>query len=196
MTFEFIKKLKEKEPEAVVSTIALMAYNPSIGRVLERGGVKKFQKMALSFSQKLPQIRSKDGFNKFHREWVEKIRKEIKTNKGFICSYGQAQKAINVFLKLYVDWSHLPNAKTAKRILPFLHVPLDSLLMGAIKKEFPREYQQMVLPIYRKNKIKFTLSLSKMSQHEIYFSWQELLRKIHPQKPLLLDVAWYINREK
>jgi hypothetical protein len=31
-------------------------------------------------------------------------------------SYGQAQKAVNVFLKVYVDWAKLPDRRNALRL--------------------------------------------------------------------------------
>jgi len=39
---ELVGLLSGKEPEAVTRTMAMMAYIPSIGRVLEPGGVGKF----------------------------------------------------------------------------------------------------------------------------------------------------------
>ena len=41
-----VKSLKANEGKAIVQTLAFMSYNPSIGRVLERDGVKKFQRLA------------------------------------------------------------------------------------------------------------------------------------------------------
>ena len=40
-----IKVLLENEEKCIVEVMAFMSYNPSIGRDLEKGGVKKFQKM-------------------------------------------------------------------------------------------------------------------------------------------------------
>jgi hypothetical protein len=62
----FIKKLKEEEEKAIVGGMALMAYNPSIGRVLEKRGVKKFQKMALKRTHNLKNISARAAFDKFH----------------------------------------------------------------------------------------------------------------------------------
>src|ERR1035438_592956 len=60
-------------------------------------------------------------------------------------SWGQAQKPLNVFLKVYVAWARLPEATVAERLDHFLHVPLDSVLMGFMKKEFPHEYRQHIV---------------------------------------------------
>jgi len=94
--------------------MAFMSYNPSIGRVLEKGGVKTFQDMVVQKESKFKDINTKKKFDSFHKEWMFEFINSIKTNKNQECSYGQAQKAINVFMKLYVDWARLPNKKTAK----------------------------------------------------------------------------------
>lgn len=39
---ELVTLLSGREPEAITRTLAMMAYNPAIGRVLEKGGVAKF----------------------------------------------------------------------------------------------------------------------------------------------------------
>ncbi len=186
----FINELKKTEKRMIIEVMAFMSYNPSIGRVLEKGGVKKFQKMSLQKVYKLENIKSIDGFDKFHSNWISEFIDKIKTNKNEKCSYGQAQKPINVFLKLYVDWSGLPDQKTSRRILKFLHVPLDSILMKVISKKYERYYKSEIKHLLLKSQ-KF--SLSKINC-EIYMGWQKLFRNKYPKKPLLFDVAWAINR--
>ncbi len=58
-------------------------------------------------------------------------------------SYGQAQKPVNVFLKVYVDWAKLPDRKTAIRLAKYLHVPLDSVVMGRVRREHRDDYHQI-----------------------------------------------------
>jgi hypothetical protein len=122
----YLSELKKSEKQSIVEVMAFMSYNPSIGRVLEKGGVEKFQQMVLKKVEQLKSIVSIDNFDHFHRKWVQEFVRKIKTNKDKRCSYGQAQKAINVFLKVLVDWSNLPDRITAKRLKPYLHVTLDS----------------------------------------------------------------------
>jgi len=62
----FINELKKKEKRMIIEVMAFMSYNPSIGRVLEKGGVKKFQEMALQKVYKLEYIKLIDEFDKFH----------------------------------------------------------------------------------------------------------------------------------
>ncbi len=115
----------------------------------------------------------------------------IKTNDGHRCSYGQAQKAINVFLKLYVDWARRPNPKVANKILPFLHAPLDSILMGAIWEKYPNFYENDIRNVQKEYNA--NLSLSKIGRNE-YSKWQSFFRNRYSLKPLLFDIAWAINR--
>lgn len=142
---DFIEKLNTQETQSIIKVMAFMSYNSSIGRVLASGGVDDFQEMAIRKVKKLEKITSIKSFDNFHNIWVQEIINTIKLNKknkGKSCSYGQAQKPINVFLKLYVDWAKLPRPKIANILLPFLHVPLDSILMKNIKKEYKNFYKK------------------------------------------------------
>ncbi len=187
----FIRKLKSNEKISIVEVMAFMSYNPSIGRVLAKGGVKKFQKMAVRKIAGLKQIKDRKSFDRFHNGWVTEFINQIRTNANRKCSYGQAQKAINVFIKLFVDWASLPDSKTAKKLLPFLHVPLDSILMETIIEAYPRLYENDIKPPQKE--YNWNLSLSKIGKDE-YLRWQRFFRKKHTEKPLLFDIAWAINR--
>lgn len=167
-----------------------MSYNPSIGRVLKKGGVKLFQEMAIEKVSRLKRIKTEKGFDAFHKDWVSEFIEKIKTNKKCKCSYGQAQKAINVFLKLFVDWAKLPDKKTAKGILPFLHVPLDSILMEALSKKYKDFYKEKIKPLQTCNR---PFSLSQVDK-ETYNEWQKFFREKYRKKPLLFDIVWAMNR--
>ena len=39
---DLVNLLVGREPEAIIRTLAMMAYNPAIGRVLEEGSVVRF----------------------------------------------------------------------------------------------------------------------------------------------------------
>lgn len=186
-----IEKLKRQEKNIIVEVMAFMAYNPSIGRVLEKGGVKDFQAITLKKIEKIKDVKSVNDFDVFHKIWVSEIQKKIKTNskgKNDTCSYGQAQKPINVFLKLYVDWASLPDSATAKRIRPWLHVPLDSILMKELSKVYDDYFKKEIYPLQKSSWV-----LSKITQ-PIYEKWQILFREKYPIKPLLFDIVWAANR--
>lgn len=187
---EFIEKLKKKEKQSIIEVMAFMSYNPSIGRVLEKGGVKVFQAMAVKKVSKLKKINTEEEFDAFHKRWMFEFGNNIKTNKNIKCSYGQAQKAINVFLKLFVDWANLPNKNTAKKILPFLHVPLDSILMKKVSKNYIDFYKKEIKPLQEDNQ---NFRLSKVNER-IYVKWQNFFREKYSEKPLLFDIVWAINR--
>ena len=90
--------------------------------------------------------------------------------------------------------------------------------MGQIKDNFPNEYKEYVVTAYdsiRKdfkevliqqgkevndkelqrfiNPSKF--SLDGMIFGEMYFAWQQCLRNIYPERPVLLDVLWSLKRK-
>ena len=214
---DIIKKLKQEEASSVVSVLAMMSYIPSIGRVLEKGGVDKFEKIMLEEIRKLEKISSQDKFDSFHDSVIELIMKRIKTNKGEDMSYGQAQKPINVFFKVYIDWANKQTLKKSNHLRRLLHVPLDSIGMKEIIEKFPERYKKYVVSSY--DRIRDNLrksmtnngedfnesalrrvinpsdfSLKGIIRKDMYYAWQYYFRKIHSEKPVLLDVFWASNR--
>ena len=131
---ELTRLLAGKEPEAITRTLAMMAYNPAIGRVLEKGGVDRFADLMLETIPKLYGLVTRDHFESVHAGACERILASFKTNRGQNLSYGQAQKPLNVFLKVYVDWAKRPDTALAEKLTPLLHVPLDSLLMEFVAR--------------------------------------------------------------
>jgi len=186
-----IRWLKKNEQTAIDESIAMMSYNPSIGRVLKSGGVIKFKEIAVRKIKKLKNIKNQNQFDKYHNRFVLDVMKRIKkTATGKKISYGQGQKPVNVFLKVYVDWASYPNRQVSTRLRKFLHVPLDYRVMRYIKDERRSDFNKIVAPIYRKKGIGISaLSLGNIDK-DMYYAWQELCRKICPIKPLLLDVIW------
>lgn len=182
---EKVRLLKQLESKCVLCTIAMMAYNPSIGRVLKKGGVDQFIIIAWEKINNLRKIVSQNEFDKWHDNFVQAVKDKIGvTSKGESISYGQAQKPVNVFLKVYVDWANLPNHKIAQRLRPYLHVPLDSVVMKYVKSHFPTHFQD------------FRLRLNPLSSidKEQYYRWQQCFRRINPEKPLVIDVFWAVKR--
>ncbi len=186
-----IQWLKKNEQVAIDETIAMMSYNPSIGRVLEAGSVIKFKNIMIRKIKQLKNIKNKEQFDEFHNRFVIDVMDAIKkTSSGKKISYGHGQKPINVFLKVYVDWASYPKKEIARRLKRFLHVPLDSYVMWYIKDERREDFSKIVKPLYQKKNINISnLSLAHIDK-DIYYAWQELCRKICPAKPILLDVMW------
>jgi hypothetical protein len=138
----------------------------------------------------------------------------FKTNRDNPLSYGQAQKPLNVFLKVYVDYAGQPTADLAQKLRPLLHVPLDSLLMEFIAREFQNEYKARIPPLRQrlaewiagrmeKGTPKLVsrawgaeFSLTGIAIKEIYLAWQEMLRVLYPGKPVTLDIIWMLERSR
>lgn len=131
---DLIALISGKEPEAITRTFGMMAYIPAIGRVLEKGGVDRFADLMVQTIPKFYGLASRDAFNAIHAQPCEAILSLFKTRRSETLSYGQAQKPLNVFLKVYVDWAKQPTRELAEKLTPLLHVPLDSLLMGFISR--------------------------------------------------------------
>jgi len=115
----------------------------------------------------------------------------LETARHKSLSYGQAQKAVNVFLRVYVDWAGLPNRAIRRRLLPWLHVPLDSIIMKGVGRSYPRWYAREIRPLARRSCRYLSLP---MVDPELYHRWQRLFREQSPLKALLFDVVWAMNR--
>lgn len=186
-----VKTLLEKEERVIVKTMAFMAYNSSIGRVMQKGSVSSFKNMAAGNMKKLSNINSASDFDKFHKNWMKNFISKIMTSNDKPCSYGQAQKAINVFLKLYVDWAKCPKPSVARKLRSYLHVPLDKILMKEIIKKYQDFYKRRIKQYHKGNS---NHSLSKIEEPE-YNEWQYFFRSQYPTKPLIFDVIWGLNRK-
>jgi hypothetical protein len=117
---------------------------------------------------------------------------------------------------VYVDWAKRPSSELAEKLSPLLHVPLDSLLMEFIAREFPKEYEIKIARLRRQfavrtaERLKSHLpdSTPRMVERavlgeefsliginkETYLAWQEFLRSLWPGKPVVLDTIWVLER--
>lgn len=183
--------LEANRNRAVVEGLAMMTFNPSIGRVLARGSGLKFKRIAWRGLGTLSRLRDQSAFDQFHHRLVLRTRRMIHhTARRRRVSYGQAQKAVNVFLKVYVDWAHLPDRKTAIRVSRFLHVPLDTIVMRQIRIEHREEHRRTVGRIYRdEGEWPSDLRLTIINRR-MYRAWQHFFRKVRPRRPIDLDIIW------
>lgn len=188
--------LKDYEREAIDRTILMMAYNPSCARIFSKEANKEIKKRIFSIIDLLPEIKTQDEFNTKHKiildEIVNDIRNYRENNPSGRISYGQAQKGLNVFLKVYVDWASLPSLEISNTIVKFLHCPLDSVVMKTIKKRERNIYSDFGdLPC----------DLKRISTYEQYISWQNLIDRLLEKKEIglkrtLIDVIWYLESPK
>ena len=154
------------------------------------GGVTIFKKLAWRSIGRLSRISDQKGFEEYHQDFVFRVQRRIRTARGGRISYGQAQKAVNVFLKVYVDWAKLPDRQASARLGRLLHVPLDSVVMDRVRSEHWAAYERMVVPVYRRRSVgSDDLSLSVITP-AMYRAWQEFFREVRPHRPIDLDVIW------
>ena len=193
----------------------MMAYNPAISRVLEKGGVSRFADLMTDAIPKLYGSVTRDTFMAFHDDTCGRILADFKTARRQTLSYGQAQKPLNVFLKVYVDWAKQPTRELAEHLTPLLHVPLDSVMMKFMKKEFSAEYEAAIGALRRQKLERITERVKTISaatpgavarhlvgnefslaaiDKEIYLRWQDFFRSLWPGKPVQLDIIWAIKR--
>lgn len=185
-----INLLKKYEEESIDKTILIMAYNPSCGRIFSKEANNLIKDEIIKIIADLPSIQNQDQFDKIHKKIMDniiKIKNYRENNRTGIITYGQAQKGLNVFLKVYVDWSNLPNYDIAGNLRNFLHCPLDSRVMNTLKGEENPLYGKYGNP---------PCTMKNIKSYEQYMSWQKIIRDIvkrSNEKPLIIDVIWHLK---
>jgi len=188
--------LRNCEQEAIDKTILMMAYNPSCARIFSSEANKKIKNKIFSVIESLYDIKNQSDFNKTHKEILDDIVTNVKNvnakNLHKKISYGQAQKGLNVFLKVYVDWANRPSQKISEIIRPLLHCPLDSYVMKTLKKKEKSLFEKYG---------KLPCDLKNISTYEQYMNWQRLIdeilaNKYGNEKRILIDVIWFLESLK
>lgn len=173
----------------------MMAYNPSCARIFSRQTNTEIKNRIHKILNELPNIANQDEFNKVHKNVLDDIVENIKNLRGNRknreITYGQAQKGLNVFLKVYVDWANLPSPKIAANVKPYLHCPLDSVVMLKFKKSENDIYRRHGKP---------PCNLRNIVTYNQYLNWQHMIEEIvkreNFEKRTILDVIWYLDSLK
>jgi len=188
-----LENLRNFEREAINKTMLMMAYNPSCARIFSKDTNKKIKKKIFSIIESLSDTKTQENFDRIHKDILDDIVLNIKNfrrnNPSGIITYGQAQKGLNVFLKVYVDWACLPSLEIANNVRLFLHCPLDSNVMKAIK----RNEADLYLKYGR-----LPCDLRNITTYDQYLNWQRLIDEIlerdeQQNKRTLIDVIWYLE---
>jgi hypothetical protein len=118
-------------------------------RVFEASSKAKIVNRFAVFCKKLPHVKGGQSYETIHREFctwfVQNVRtaskplrnKKIKMSTR--ASYGHGAKVLDIASKVYVHYCGMPDAKTAKIVLPFLHGAIDTPILKDLKKRFPSE---------------------------------------------------------
>jgi len=206
-----IQHLKDTESEVITKELA--GGEMMLGRMvprLEKDCIPKFQELAWQYSEKLVDITSLSDFDAFHKDFIGVFHQQIRNKDGEAVSYGEAQKPINLFLKSYVDRFAIPGKDVTRRLRPFLHVPLDSVIIGYFRSNFRDDYDHHIAPIHRQinqvikaqhpessgNMPDGLLSQLQNLHEGEYLAWQNWFREIHPERPVLIDNLWFFERPK
>jgi len=168
---------------------------PSAGCTLEERSQEKVLALLWTIRGELESIQSQEQFDKRHRAWVENALQVLRTNRQGQLAYGQGQKTINVFLKFYVDWASRPTADTAARLRPWLHCPLDKVIMEALRSHDTDTWRRRIWEPHYRGRVEHQQRASMSSVNEpAYRAWQSWIRELSPQKPVLIDALWSLLR--
>jgi hypothetical protein len=194
-TAEWLRDLKVNEDLSIVRGLGSLAFLRAQGRTLEKRSQEKILRLLWTIRCELGSLKSPQQFEQRHRVWVKSAVKVLRTNRQGRLAYGQGQKTINVFLKFYVDWASRPSAAAAARIRPWLHCPLDKVVMEALRAHDTDVWRQRIWePHYRGRVAHQQRASMSMIDEPSYEAWQAWIRKLSPQKPVLIDAIWSLLR--
>lgn len=66
--------------------------------------------------------------------------------------------------------------------------------MEMISTKYPDWYQQNIKQYVNNSQKEFRLS--QIKDEDLYYRWQKFFREKYPEKPLIFDVAWALNRKQ
>ena len=128
----------------------------------------------------IPEIQSKESYDKWHDD----LHKEIKDAfADATLTVGQIQKWINMTMKYLI----VLDEKKVERVEPFLHVPIDSIVLKKSKNpDFFKEKET--------NKV---LPWSQIDDYDQYMEFQKKIRIDHNEPPILWEFkAWNTADER
>ena len=143
-TSKLVLELTAKEDLAIVRGLGSLAFVRGQGRTLEEKSQEKVLELLWAIRCELEDIGSRDEFDRRHHVWVGSAVQVLRTNRQSQLAYGQGQKTINVFLKFYVDWASRPSAEIAARLRPWLHCPLDKVIMEALRSHDTETWRRRI----------------------------------------------------
>jgi hypothetical protein len=193
---EWLLDLKANEDLSVVRGFGSLAFVRAQGRTLEERSQEKVLAMLWTIRGGLESIQSPEQFDKRHRAWVENALQVLRTNRpaGTTC-VRTGPKDNQRLLKFYVDWASRPTADAAARLRPWLHSPLDKVIMEALRSHDTDTWRRRIWEPHYRGRAEHQQRASMSSVNEpAYRAWQSWIRELSPEKPVLIDALWSLLR--
>jgi hypothetical protein len=192
---DWLAGLAENEDLSIVRGLGSLAFLRAQGRTLEERSQEKVLNLLWDIRLELDSISSRGIFDALHHVWVNRALEILRTNRQSRLAYGQGQKTINVFLKFYVDWASRPTGEVATRLRPWLHCPLDKVVMEAMRSHNVEAWRKRIWDPHYRDRVKHQQRASmSMIDESAYGAWQAWIRELSPTKPVLVDTIWSLLR--
>lgn len=134
-------RIKASHHKAIQETVARTVLGPSVIRVFLPGTKKKLQPFLAGMDlRRLPEFKSQKKFNDWYEKGLDELTQIVrKTNRGNTriepgLQWGHCTKVLSVFLKCIVLKSRYFSDAEVKTISPFLHAPVDGIVIRELKK--------------------------------------------------------------
>jgi hypothetical protein len=89
-----------------------------------------------------------------------------------------------------------PCGRGAARLRPWLHCPLDKVVMEALRSHDTDTWRRRIWDAHYRQRGVAHQQRSSMStvDEPAYRAWQSWIRELSPKKPILIDATWSLNR--
>jgi hypothetical protein len=182
--------------EAKRRNIVDMAFGFSaMTRVFEK---RSTEKITNKLNEILPHITSVNnymGFKNLHDDFCRWFQDNIKTavrkkngiviKKSGPASYGQGGKVLDVALKVYVYYCHLPDVRTANQIVKWLNAAVDTKMMDHLKEAASLETSLMEATSVEDVDAKIYADLQSLVRKDIKDNFQGLILPVQWD-----DIMW------
>jgi hypothetical protein len=123
------------EPAKTKNIIAMAFDFSAMTRVFEKKSTEQIVSKLESTLSHITSLQNDRTFQNLHDGFCQWFTQNIKTaKKSSPASYGQGAKVLDVALKVYVYYCHLPDLKTAEQKAKWLHAAIDTKMLRHLKK--------------------------------------------------------------
>jgi hypothetical protein len=131
--------------QAKLMNVVDMAFGFSaMSRVFEKGSTRKITNKLNELLSQIASVNNYIEFKNLHDDFCRWFQDNIKTTerkkngvvikKSGAASYGQGGKVLDVALKVYVYYCHLPDVRTANQMVNWLNAAVDTKMMNHLKE--------------------------------------------------------------
>ena len=190
------QRISENREKAVVEWAARSFAGSSTFRMFAKNhseNIRKFLQREIGNCSDLSRSHTRAEYTQRLLSCISKFRSSSirmnsrSKNRGRRPGFGQAAKVINLYIKQYLlrpDFMGRRQARAARRLYKFAHVPLDRIVLGRVWEDFQRELS--------KNGIGSQPKMSRLQERDYSIIQEVIYRNARATglPPIAYDFNW------